>query len=302
MNLKHYLILICVLIVFQINLSETRIILKVDNEVITNIDLENESKYLKIQSTDVNKLSLSELKSLSKNSLIKQMIKKREIDKYFSYEKNNNLGDKLIKQYYVSKGFKKKNDFVNFLNDEKIEYEVFKEKLITTKLWNTLIFEKFKNKIVINENEIREKIRISIANKKKVYEYDLSEILFDSEINYISLVSFINKYGFETAASKYSISDTSINGGKIGWVQISNLTNQLKKLISKLNKGEISKPVKISNGNLLLKINDKREIKNKLNLDEEVKKQINFEKNRQLNNFSLNFYKKLKQNSNINEY
>ena len=302
MNLKHYLILICVLIVFQINLSETRIILKVDNEVITNIDLENESKYLKIQSTDVNKLSLSELKSLSKNSLIKQMIKKREIDKYFNYEKDNNLGDKLIKQYYVSKGFKKKNDFVNFLNDEKIEYEVFKEKLITTKLWNTLIFEKFKNKIVINENEIREKIRISIANKKKVYEYDLSEILFDSEINYISLVSFINKYGFETAASKYSISDTSINGGKIGWVQISNLTNQLKKLISKLNKGEISKPVKISNGNLLLKINDKREIKNKLNLDEEVKKQINFEKNRQLNNFSLNFYKKLKQNSNINEY
>lgn len=302
MNLKHYLILICVLIVFQINLSETRIILKVDNEVITNIDLENESKYLKIQSTDVNKLSLSELKSLSKNSLIRQMIKKREIDKYFSYEKNNNLGDKLIKQYYVSKGFKKKNDFVNFLNDEKIEYEVFKEKLITTKLWNTLIFEKFKNKIVINENEIREKIRISIANKKKVYEYDLSEILFDSEINYISLVSFIDKYGFETAASKYSISDTSINGGKIGWVQISNLTNQLKKLISKLNKGEISKPVKISNGNLLLKINDKREIKNKLNLDEEVKKQINFEKNRQLNNFSLNFYKKLKQNSNINEY
>ena len=302
MNLKHYLILICVLIVFQINLSETRIILKVDNEVITNIDLENESKYLKIQSTDVNKLSLSELKSLSKNSLIRQIIKKREIDKYFSYEKDNNLGDKLIKQYYVSKGFKKKNDFVNFLNDEKIEYEVFKEKLITTKLWNTLIFEKFKNKIVINENEIREKIRISIANKKKVYEYDLSEILFDSEINYISLVSFINKYGFETAASKYSISDTSINGGKIGWVQISNLTNQLKKLISKLNKGEISKPVKISNGNLLLKINDKREIKNKLNLDEEVKKQINFEKNRQLNNFSLNFYKKLKQNSNINEY
>ena len=302
MNLKHYLILICVLIVFQINLSETRIILKVDNEVITNIDLENESKYLKIQSTDVNKLSLSELKSLSKNSLIRQMIKKREIDKYFNYEKDNNLGDKLIKQYYVSKGFKKKNDFVNFLNDEKIEYEVFKEKLITTKLWNTLIFEKFKNKIVINENEIREKIRISIANKKKVYEYDLSEILFDSEINYISLVSFINKYGFETAASKYSISDTSINGGKIGWVQISNLTNQLKKLISKLNKGEISKPVKISNGNLLLKINDKREIKNKLNLDEEVKKQINFEKNRQLNNFSLNFYKKLKQNSNINEY
>ena len=69
-----------------------------------------------------------------------------------------------------------------------------------------------------------------------------------------------------------------------------------------MNKGEISKPVKISNGNLLLKINDKREIKNKLNLDEEVKKQINFEKNRQLNNFSLNFYKKLKQNSNINEY
>ena len=48
-------------------------------------------------------------------------------------------------------------------------------------------------------------------------------------------------------------------------------------------------------------LNDKREIKEKLDLKKEIKQQINFEKNRQLNQFSLNYYKKLKKNINIYE-
>ena len=116
------------------------------------------------------------------------------------------------------------------------------------------------------------------------------------------MIDFIDNYGFEAAASKYSISDTSMNGGKIGWVKNNNLADKLKKQISNLNEGQISKPIEIPNGNLLIKLNQKRELENKIDLDLEIKKQINFEQNRQLNSFSLNFYKKLKQNSIINEY
>ena len=116
------------------------------------------------------------------------------------------------------------------------------------------------------------------------------------------MIDFIDNYGFEAAASKYSISDTSVNGGKIGWIKKNNLNEKLKKQVSKLNEGQISKPIEIPNGNLLIKLNQKRELKSKIDLDLEVKKQINFEQNRQLDSFSLNFYKKIKQNSTINEY
>ena len=78
------------------------------------------------------------------------------------------------------------------------------------------------------------------------------------------MIDFINNYGFEAAASKYSISDTSINGGKIGWIKNNNLNEKLKKQISNLNEGQISKPIKIPNGNLLIKLNQKRELKIRL--------------------------------------
>ena len=116
------------------------------------------------------------------------------------------------------------------------------------------------------------------------------------------MTDFIEKYGFETAANKYSISDTSRNGGKIGWIKIDNLNNKLKDQISSLNEGEISLPIEIPNGKLLIKVNKIKEIKNKISINEEIKKQINFERNKQLNNFSINYYKKLKQNKNIYEY
>ncbi len=116
------------------------------------------------------------------------------------------------------------------------------------------------------------------------------------------MINFIENYGFEAAASKYSISDTSVNGGKIGWIKNNNLSEKLVKQISLLKKAQVSEPIEIPNGYLLIKLNQKRELENKIDLDLEIKKQINLEQNRQLNNFSLNFYKKLKQNSIINEY
>ena len=72
--------------------------------------------------------------------------------------------------------------------------------------------------------------------------------------------------------------------------------------IRKLNINEITRPIKLQNGYILIKLNDKKEFRQKINLDEELKKLINNETNRQLNNFSTIFYKKLKKNIEINEY
>ena len=80
------------------------------------------------------------------------------------------------------------------------------------------------------------------------------------------------------------------------------MSKKLRSTLEKLSINEISKPIKYPNGYLILKINNKREIKQFGSLNKELRELINFEKNRQLSQFSLLFYKKLKQNTSINEY
>ena len=286
----------------QSNSSEVKIEYKVNNEILTNIDIANEGKYLLILNTNLKNLNKNELYELSKNSLIRQILKKEEVEKYFKLEKHSELSEKLLKENYTAQGFENKKKYSNFLMKEGFNIEILKEKLLIERLWNSLIYEKFKNKIKIDESEIKKKVETFINNQEKIYEYNLSEILFNFDTDYKELIDFINNYGFEAAASKYSISDTSTNGGKIGWIKNNNLNEKLKQTISNLNEGQISNPIKIPNGNLLIKLNKKNELKSKIDRDLEIKKQISFEQNRQLNSFSLNFYKKIKQNSTINEY
>ena len=288
--------------IYLVNSFEVKIVSKVNNEILTNIDIQSEGKYLLIVNANLKNLNKSELYQLSKNSLIRQILKKEEVVKHFNLKKNSELSEKLLKENYTAQGFENKEKYSNFLMKEGFNIEILKEKLLIERLWNSLIYEKFKNKIKIDENEIKKKVEIFINNQEKIYEYNLSEILYNFDTEYKELIDFINNYGFEAAASKYSISDTSTNGGKIGWIRNNNLNEKLKKNISNLNEGQISNPIKIQNGNLLIKLNKKKELKSKIDLDLEIKKQISFEQNRQLNSFSLNFYKKIKQNSTINEY
>ena len=234
--------------------------------------------------------------------MIKEILKKEEINKLINVDERSNLEEKLIKQHFKSLGFKSKSDYKNFLQSKGISLELVINKLIIEQLWNTLIYEKFKEKVKINENEIKRKIKIYKSQQKKIYEINVSEILFNFDVSFNKIDEFIKEYGFKSAAINYSISDTSSKGGEIGWVNMSNLSSELQEKIYSLKIGEYTRPIKNANGNLILKLNSKREIKDQFNLDKETKKRIIFEQNRQLNSFSLNYYNKLKQNAIIDEY
>ena len=299
------ILLIFFLIFYSLNISisnEVRIIAKIDDKIITNIDIENERNYLVAINKNIQNLSENELQILSKNSLIKDIIKKKEIRKFFKIQKNSNLGEKLIKEDYLEKGFKNKPDFLKFLKEKNLNYEKYEKKLIVEKLWNSLVFEKYQNRVKIDELEIEKNLKLFFDNQEKRYEFNLSEIIYDFGTNFNEIKNFILEYNFENAALKYSISNTSSKGGNIGWVDINNLNTNLKNEINNLSDGEITKPFEVSNGYLVLKVNSKREIKYNFNLSNEVKKQIKFERNRQLNSFSINYFKKLRKNTVINEY
>lgn len=282
--------------------EEVNIVAKVDNEIITNIDVQNQIKFLLIINNKLNELSKSQLLELSKKTLIKEEIKKKEINKYFQIKKSPNLGEKLVQEKYLSLGFSKKIEFTQFLKAQKISYEFFKNKLFLDKLWNTLIFEKFQNRVRIDKNKLRIKIINYSNNLKNNNEFNLSEILFSSLSEFNKINDFINKYGFENAAIKFSISDTSSLGGKIGWINPRNLNAELKNKIMNINVGQITEPLKISNGYIILKLNSSRKIKTKVNIEEELNKLINYERNQQLNRYSMNYFNRIEKNTSIYEY
>jgi len=284
--------------------QEIIIISKIDNEIITNIDIENEKKYLLLLNNNLNNISEEEFFYLAKNSLIREIIKKKEINKLFT-KQNDEVEKKIIENFYNRLGFSKENEFIKFLDKKKIKFNDLKEKLVLETLWNQLIYTKFNNKIRINNNSLKENVINYYNSKDKKYEYNLSEIVIDIEKDVNSkkkeILKYIKQFGFKVAANKYSKSDTAKYGGEIGWIKSTRLSKKIKNQISKIKIGEITEPIQTSNRYLFLKLNDKKEIKEKFDLEKELKQQIIFEKNRQLNQFSLNYYKKLKKNVNIYE-
>jgi len=306
MSIKKILIFFIIFLLFN-NFSQSQeiiIVTKVDKEIITNLDIENEKKYLLLLNDKLSKLNEKEFFNLSKNSLIREKIKKKEIDNSFK-KLDEKIKKKIIKNFYTRLGFKKEPEFINFLDTKNINFAKIKEKLIIEAIWNQLIYIKFKNRIRIDKKSIEKQITNYYGSKDKKYEYNLSEIVIDIEKNIdlkkAEIFKYINEFSFKVAANKYSKSDTSKYGGEIGWIKSSRLSKKIKNQISKVKIGKITEPIQTSNGYLFLRLNDKREIKEKFDLKKELKQQIEYEKNRQLNKFSLNYYKKLKQNTNIYE-
>ncbi len=286
------------------NSQQIVIVSKVDDEIITNIDIKVEKKYLLLLNNNLNKLSKTEFSKLAKSSLIREIIKKKEIDKLF-IKQDKKIENKIIIDFYRKLGFDNKSKFKEFLDSKNINFEELKKKVIIEAMWNQIIYNKFKNKIKVDRKSIEEEILNYYNSKKKKYEYNLSEILIEAEVDINikkkEILNYVEKFGFKIAANKYSKSDTSKYGGNIGWVKSSRLSEKIKNEISKINIGEITEPIESSSGYLFLKLNNKKDIEEKVDLENELKQQIKFERNKQLKQFSFIYYKKLKKNTIIYE-
>ena len=220
---------------------------------------------------------------------------------------NKNLINDIKKRIFKYKNIKSEQEFISLTRKNNIEYEKILEKIKIEGLWNDFIFRKFNSLIKIDKSLLKIELEKKISNEKK-YEYNLSEILFEIEKDekydekYKNIINYIKNNGFKSAASKFSLSNSVNRGGEIGWVKETLLSDDLVDYLKNVKKGSISKPIKYPNGYLLLKINDKKEMKQIININKELDEKVKFETNRQLNQYSLLYYKKLKQNTKINEY
>ena len=290
--------------------QKIKILYKIDNSLVTNIDINNELNYLISLNKKLENLDKSEKIKIAKESLIREKIKLNEIKKYFIIEKyeNNKLIEDIIKNLYTNLRLNSLIEFENYLETFDISINEVKKKLKIEILWNQLISRKFQNQINIDENKIRQDIKNEKINYKEIIEYDLSEIVLapqnEKDLNekIKKIIETINIYGFETAATKFSISDTSKIGGNIGKIKENQISKELKKEIQKLKVNEFSKPIVINNNYLIIKVNEKKIINEVFDEDKIVKEIIKMEKDKQYQNFSQIYFNKIKLNTQINEF
>ena len=306
-KIKISILLIVSLIICSFCYSEVQIKYKIDDKIVTNVDILEEKKYLIFLRPNLQKLSDSEITKISENSIVREIIKSKEIDRIFKKKENQKFTNEIKRNLFLFKGVKSEKEFLKILEENDLEYEKILKKIEYEGLWNELIFQKYNNLIKIDKEAIKKNLVKNYANNKR-YEYNLSEILFEIEQNenfnkkYQEIINYVKKNEFKAAASKYSISNSSNRGGEIGWVKETVLSSELIEKLKKLKINEVSEPIRYPNGYLLIKINKKKEMKQKINLEQELGESIKYEKNKQLNQFSLLYYKKLKQNTQIYEY
>ena len=305
---KHLFVSFLILTFNFCNLQafENKILFKIDNEIITTIDIYQEVKFLKIFNPRINELNDDEQLVVSKNSIIRDKIKKIEILKLVKEIKvEEKYLMSLLKKKYSQIEFSSMVNFENYLKENDLNVKVIKEKFAIELIWNDLVFKKYNSKISID----KKKIKSEVLNKpkKNLRELSISEIVFnvskksEFEKKYEQILKDIELTGFKNAALIHSESDTASIGGYIGWIREDNLNENIRKKISNLEKGKFSKPILTSLGFLIIKVEDEKKYEIDLNLDKEIADLIQFKTNEQLNQFSRLYFNKVKKNVIFNE-
>ncbi len=288
--------------------EKVSIIYTVGNTPITSVEIKNEITYLKLINKNLNEMNDETLVVYASKSILREKIKELEIKKYFKFGMNDELVLQNLDKFRTTLGLKDVNNLDTLFKDLNLKKEFVKQKIEIELLWNQLIFEKYKDKLSIDENKIRNNLKLKInSEKNEIDEYNLSEILFTpsskgSEKKEIEKIKdSINEVGFENTAIIYSISNTSSSGGNIGWIKDTQLSEKILKVIRNLDIGELSEPINTPSGKLIIILKNKRKKKNEIDFEKELDMAIINEKNKQLSQFSSIYFKKVELNTVINE-
>lgn len=285
---------------------ENKILFKVDNEIITTIDLYNQTKYLISLNPEISKLENEKIIEVAKNNLIREKIKKNEVLKIFKkIEINEDSLNKVIRIIFSQQNISDTQELSEYLKIKDLNFLDIKEKITVEILWNQLIYDKFSSKLKIDKEKIREEI---LKNNKKIKRsYLLSEILFnidnkaDLEKKTLSINKSIEINGFKNTALTDSISSSSVSGGSLGWLDEDTFIEEIRDEINKLKVGEYTRPIVTPSGFLILMLDDIKESEEKIDINQELSNIINLKVNQQLDQFSNIYFEKIKKDIMINE-
>ena len=304
--MKKLLFFFLILLLSLINLAKTdgiKILYKLENEIITNQDVIDELNYLVSLNNNLISLEKNKLNQIAVKSIIKEKIKYLELKKYFKIDENTKeVDDIVLKEINKRLRIKGIENIEKHFSLYNLSLEQVKFKIRIELFWNKLIYDRYINKVSINRKNLKKKVLNDFENKVFIDEYFLKEILFNLEENenlekkYLVIKNTIKSTGFENAANIYSVSDTSKFGGEIGWINKLQLSEKITNQLDKIEIGGLTNYIPVGNSYLIIKLDNKRKIKSEINLDEETEILIQKETDRQLNQYSINLFNKLKKN------
>ena len=284
-----------------------RIILKIDNQIVTTYDLEQERNYLLALNPRLNEVDEKTLLDIAKKSIVKEVIRKNEILKYKELNLQNSQINTVLEKMINDLNFSNLQQFQNYLMSYSVSIEEIRGKIEIENEWKNLIYAKYSKSINIDKASLQSKID-NISEKEFLIEYNLSEIIFSKQNNNNlkevekKIFESINEIGFENTANLYSISDSAKVGGKIGWIRKDNLSAEVVEKLKNLKQNSNSPVIEIGNNYLILKINEIKETPVKIDKKRELEKMIMIETSKQLDKFSNIFYNKIKLNCKISEF
>ena len=286
---------------------EGSIILKIENKIVTNFELRNKIlSSLIINNQSINQTSIDALKRQTINSLILIKLKEIEVQKYDNKRKENL--DLRLNDYLNKISSNNIPALKNIFKNNGVDFDMFKDEIITEFLWQNLIFRIYANKINIDEQRIDLEVENLIKEKKDIEEFKISEIELllnndESDKEKILLIkNSIKEVGFENTAIKFSSSSSAENKGNLGWVNAQSLSSEIYEIVKNMNVGDYSRPIIKANSATILMIKDKKILKtnelDKVKLKTQI---INQKKNELFNLYSQSHLSKLK-NTSLIEY
>ena len=285
--------------------SEIFIVAKINEEIITNLDLDFEKRYLVSLNPNLSNLDENRITEYAKNSLINERVKKIEINRVTKITTNETLLSKVITDIYSSIGISSLNEFESYLSKNNVDMEKVTEKILIEIAWNNLIV-----KIISDSNRLSTFCLLNFSSsliiKSLLISISFSNIFTindkkELKKKYEEIKKSINEIGFEETARIYSLSDSKKSGGNLGWIYKNQLSKEIKDEINKIKIGDFTKPIIASGGFLILKLNDMKSENIEVDRDAQLKKMIEFEKERQFTRFSTLYYKIIYNSTEIDE-
>jgi len=286
---------------FTLNAKEiTKIVVKIENEIITNYDIKSEIlATLILTKKEINQKNIDDLKQNALENLIQNRLKKIELKKY-----NFTRNESKINQYLNSISSNNIQNIKSLFQENGIDYKSFVDNIDIELKWRNLIFNNFSKKIEINLNDIDREVKKILLNNENLISYNLSEIeIKKSEEKIIQVFNELKNTNFEDAVIKLSISSTSKNKGELGWVNSNLLSQEISETLEAMKIGEVSKPINRQDTVLFLKLNDKKIIENsKIDIDNLKSELINQKKNELFSLYSNSLLSKLRNTKFIEYY
>tara|TARA_B100000242_G_scaffold277573_1_gene234367 strand:+ start:1587 stop:2501 length:915 start_codon:yes stop_codon:yes gene_type:complete len=298
--------------IFNAISNEIKIIYKINDSIITNYDVLEEINYLVSLNNNLTQLNEEELSLNAEKSLIREIIKKDEIKKFYEIDYEEELKsekiDRITKNFRERIGFNSDQEFESYLKTKNINVNDLKKKFLIEQFWNQLIFNKYRNFVKIDSNKIENDLEEIIRNNSEILSFNLSEIIFLEknreaiEKKVQEITASIEAIGFKDTAVIHSISDSSKLGGEIGWIDQNQISKKIFLSIKDLEIGEFSNPIITAAGVIFLKINDKKKINAQIDKEKEMKRLVAFERDRILNEYSIIYYKEIENKAYVEKF